>query len=49
VREPRLEVVAQLDVFVQQLRVILVGKPARPPGLVEAEPESKGMYLLTHK
>ena len=40
VREARLQLGAQLEVLVQQLRVVLVGEPARPPGLVEAEPES---------
>ena len=40
VREALLQAVAQLQVLVQQLRVVLVGEPARAPGLVEAEPES---------
>src|SRR4051812_29479662 len=48
VHEPRLQRVAQLDVFVQQLRVVLVGVPARAPGLVEAEPESCRVDFLTH-
>ena len=39
---------AQLQVLVQQLRVVLVGEPARPPGLVEPEPESVRMNFLTH-
>ena len=40
--------VAQLQILVQQLRVVLVGVPARAPGLVEAEPESVRMNFLTH-
>ena len=48
VREPLLERVAQLQVLVQQLRVVLVGIPARAPRLVEAEPEPVRMNFLTH-
>src|SRR5262249_29770243 len=36
------------DVFVQQLRVVLVREPPRPPGLVEPEPEAVRMNFLTH-
>src|SRR4029453_12213559 len=48
VREALLEIVAKLQILVKELRVILVGVPARSPGLVEAEPESVRMNLLTH-
>ena len=41
-------VCAQLEILVQQLRVVAVRVPARPPGLVEPEPESERMNLLTH-
>ena len=43
-----LQRVAQLDVLVQQLRVVAIGVPPRPPGLVEAEPEPVRMNFLTH-
>src|SRR3954452_4405206 len=49
VRKARLQGVAQLQVLVKQLRVVLVGEPARAPGLVEPEPKSVRMYFLTHK
>ena len=39
VREALLQRVAQIEVLVQQLRVVLVGEPARPPRLVEPQPE----------
>src|SRR4029078_6603373 len=48
VREARLQRVAQLEILVQQLPGVLVGVPARAPGLVEAEPESVRMDFLTH-
>src|SRR6185369_11439246 len=48
VREPLLQVLAQRQVLVQQLRVVLVRVPARPPRLVEAEAESVRMNFLTH-
>ena len=48
VREARLQLRAQLQILVQQLRVVLVGVPARPPGLVEPEPEAVRMNFLTH-
>src|SRR6185436_8849811 len=47
-REPLLEVLPQREVLVQELRVVAVRVPARPPGLVEPEPESVGMNLLAH-
>src|SRR5688572_4546778 len=49
VREALLEVLAQRQVLVQQLRVIAVGEPARAPGLVEAEPETVRVNLLAHE
>src|SRR5262249_54782465 len=48
VREALLQAVAQLEVLVQQLRVVLVGEPPRAPGLVEPEPEAVRMNFLTH-
>src|SRR5439155_18346268 len=48
VREPLLERLPQREILVQQLRVIAVGVPPRPPGLVEPEPESKRVNLLAH-
>src|SRR5512144_622581 len=48
VGEALLQLALQLQVLVQQLRVITIGVPARAPGLVEAEPESVWMNLLTH-
>ncbi len=41
-------VFSQREVFVQQLRVFAIREPARAPGLVEAEAESKRVNLLTH-
>src|SRR5690606_3713984 len=46
--EPPLELAPQLQVLVQQLRVILVSEPPRPPRLVEPQPEAVGMNFLTH-
>src|SRR3954469_16633358 len=48
VREPLLEGRAQRQILVQQLRVILVREPARPPRLVEPEPESDRVNFLAH-
>src|SRR6185369_8838083 len=48
VREPLLEGRAQRQILVQQLRVVAVGVPARPPRLVEPEPESDRMNFLAH-
>src|SRR5215467_13704300 len=48
VREPLLERVAQLEILVQELRVVLVGEPARAPGLIEPEPEAVRMNFLAH-
>src|SRR6185312_3719307 len=38
----------QLDVFAEQLRVIRLREPPRPPGLGDAQPESIWMYFLSH-
>src|SRR4051812_5085829 len=46
--EPGLERVAQLQVLVQQLRVVLAADPARAPRFVEPEAESGRMYFLPH-
>src|SRR3954469_3644484 len=43
-----LELAAQLHIFVKQISVIAVGKPARPPRLVVAEAETVGVNLLSH-
>src|SRR5262249_28112572 len=48
VRQPTLELLAQLEVLVQELLVVLLREPARVPGPVEAEPEAVGMNFLTH-
>ncbi len=42
------QVFLQLQIFLQQLRVTLLGEPARPPGLIEAQPEAIWMYFLSH-
>src|SRR5438552_12626395 len=42
--------VADLDVFLQQPAVILLARvPARVPGSIDAEPEARGINLLTHQ
>ena len=38
----------QLQIFAQELGVILLGEPPRPPGLGEPQPESVRMYFLPH-
>ena len=43
-----LSVDAQRQILVQQLRVVAVRVPARPPRLVEPEPESERVNLLAH-
>jgi hypothetical protein len=48
VREALFSVSRSFRSSVQQLRVVLVGVPARAPGLVEAEPKSVRMNFLTH-
>jgi hypothetical protein len=44
----RAQVLLQFQILLQQLRVVLLGEPARAPGLREAQPESVGMYFLSH-
>ena len=46
--KPLLEVLLELDVLVEEVRVLLLRVPAAAPGLVEAEAEPDGMDLLTH-
>src|SRR5581483_1235558 len=48
VREPLLEHLAQRQIFVQQLRVIAIRVPARPPRLVESQAKSERVNLLPH-
>ena len=48
VREPLLQRRAQREILVQQLRVVAVREPARPPRLVEPEPESERVNFLAH-
>src|SRR5262249_11019167 len=48
VREPLLERRTQIEILVQQLRVVAVRVPPPSPRLVESEPESKRMNLLAH-
>src|SRR6267143_5688964 len=48
VRQPLLQLGAQIHSLVQQLRVVLLVEPARLPGPVVAEPEAVRMDLLTH-
>src|SRR5579872_2262352 len=43
-----LQLAAQLDVFVQQVGVVLVGIPARLPRLVVTEPKTVRVCLLSH-
>src|SRR5713101_1473620 len=49
VREPLFEHLPQCQVLVQQLRVVAIRVPARPPRLVESKPESKRVNLLAHE
>src|SRR5262249_4721328 len=46
--EALLERALQIDILVQQLRVVAIGVPQRPPRLVEAQAESKRVNLLAH-
>src|SRR5262249_30988483 len=46
--EALLQTLAQRQTLMQQLRVISVRVPARPPRLVESEPESERVNLLAH-
>ena len=48
--QPLVQVIADLDVFLQQPAVVpLAGVPARVPGPVYAEPQARGIDLLTHQ
>ena len=38
----------EFQIFVQQLRVVLLREPARAPSLRHAQAESVRMYFLTH-
>ena len=44
-----LDVIAELQVFVQQVRVILTRIPHRTPRADHAQAKAQRMYLLTHK
>ena len=46
--QPVAQGLLQLQILAQELGVILLGEPARPPGLGDAQPESVRMYFLTH-
>src|SRR6185437_9081395 len=46
--EASMQGLLQLDVFAEQLRVIRLREPPRPPGLGDAQPESIWMYFLSH-
>src|SRR5262249_1477836 len=48
VREAALQLLAELDVLVQERLVLLGREPARVPGAVETEPETVRMNFLTH-
>src|ERR1035437_10079234 len=49
VREIPLELVAELQVVVQELEVVLLGIPARMPGAVVADAKTVGGDFLTHR
>jgi hypothetical protein len=46
--QPLPQRLAQLHIFLQQLRVVLLGEPAGTPRLVKAQPETVRMNLLSH-
>src|SRR3990170_2078872 len=46
--QPFLEVALQLEILMEPLAIIPLGKPPRLPRLVVTEPESIGMNLLSH-
>ena len=46
--QPFAQGVLQLEVFSQQLRVVLLGEPPRPPSLGDSHPEPVGMCFLSH-
>src|SRR5690348_6180634 len=47
-QQPLDQEIAQLQVLVQQVRIILAREPARIPGSVDAEPQADRIYLLAH-
>src|SRR5258706_2561791 len=46
--EALLQVLLEADVFMEEVRVLLLRVPAAPPGLVVPQPEPNGMDFLTH-
>src|SRR6202011_1195730 len=46
--QPFMQRLLQFQVLAQQLRIVLLGEPARAPSLSYAKPESVRMYLLSH-
>src|SRR6266566_1503199 len=48
VREPRLQVLADQVVFLEELGEIALGEVPRPPRLDDPEPEPIGMRFLSH-
>src|SRR5579862_1477485 len=46
--EPAHQVVAELEILMQQVAVVLAREPAAVPGPVDAEPEADRIDLLTH-
>src|SRR5580658_372877 len=46
--QPLAQRLAQFHIFLQQLRVVLLGEPAGTPRLVKAQPETVRMYFLSH-
>src|SRR5690348_6187587 len=47
-QQPLDQEVAQFQVFVQQVGIVLAREPARIPGAVDAEPQTDRVYLLAH-
>ena len=43
-----LEIGSQAEILVEKLRILLLGVPPGPPGLVEPQTESVRVYLLPH-
>src|SRR5678809_33936 len=48
VAEALLQVLLEGEVLVEEVRVLLLGVPATPPGLVVTQPEPDRMDFLTH-
>ena len=44
----RHQILAQAQIFMKQVAVVLTGKPAAVPGTVDAEPKPDRIDLLTH-